>query len=319
MPVLLPDVTGLDPDNAALAYARTGVPVAPFDPSQGKGKSCWNLIGYRDVTTDLQRFANWRTRFGPFRALATSPGQFGCVVLDVDAPSRFPKPWRTYLDHPAVPFVATRPAVSPRRGHYWFTLPPALAVNLGNPTFPWGEVRCLGGGVVLPPYGDRVVVRSGVPPMLPAELAYALEPHARKAEAGESGVSVTQFCEQHTDNARPHKLRGHLQLHQKLLNQGHNPHDAMRKALRVGLGEARIGYVPAKAVLDALRDCWDRDPGEFDRLVLWAVGVAERSDPALLKLVSDRAPGTDSREYSDLNPPVHHAGETREMNGLTPY
>lgn len=316
--VSLPDVAGLNADDAALAFARSGVPVVPFDPMRGRGKSCWNLAGYREVTTDLQRLSGWRARFGPLRALATSPGQFGCVVLDVDTPARFPKPWRTYLDDAAVPFVATRPAVSRRRGHYWFALPPALALILGNPAFDWGEVRCHGGGVVLPPYGDRAVVRPGVPPVLPDQLARALLPYAAEAGAGEV-VSVRQFVDRYQDNRRPQKLTGQLGLHQKLLDRGRSPHDAMREALRVGLGEARIGYVPAKAVLDALRDCWDRDPGEFDRLVLWAVGVAEGSDPALLQLVSDRAPGTDSREYGGLVPPMRYAGTARETNGSTTY
>lgn len=187
--VLLPDVSGLTPDQAALAYARCGVPVVPYNPAQGKGKSCWNLLGYRDVTTDLHRLRVWRARFGPFRALATSPGAFGCLVLDVDAPARFPKAWRELLNDPAVPFVATRPALSLRRGHYWFTVPPALALTLGNPAFEWGEVRCVGGGVVLPPYGDRAVVRPGAPPVLPDELTAALVPYAAKAGAGEEGES----------------------------------------------------------------------------------------------------------------------------------
>jgi len=312
--VVLPDVSGLDPDHAALAFAHGGVPVVPFDPTQGKGKSCWNLVGYCDVTTDLQRLSDWRARFGRFRALATSPGQFGCLVLDVDTPARFPKEWRTYLDNGSVPFVATRPAVSRRRGHYWFALPPALALTLGNPAFDWGEVRCNGGGVVLPPYGDRAVVRSGVPPLLPEELAEALRPYAFEAGAGEV-VSVRQFCVDHQDNRRPHKLPALLGLHLKLLNRGRSPHDAMREALRVGMGEARVGYVPAMDVIDALRDCWDRNPGEFDRLVLWAVGVAERSDPAVLQLVSDRASGTDSREYGGPVPPVRYAGKAGEVTG----
>lgn len=314
-------------DNATLAafsWAAAGVPVAPFDPTKGKGKSCWNLVGYQAVTTNRAQLSAWRNQVGEFAALATSPGQFGCVVLDVDTAPLFPKQWRKYLDDPSVPFIATRPTESKRRGHYWFRLPgtpasPASALaTLGNPAFEWGEVRCHGGGIVLPPYGDRVVVRSGVPPVLPKELAEALERHVFQAGAGEV-VSVRQFVDRHQDNRRPQKLNGQLGLHQKLLNRGRSPHDAMREALRVGLGEARVGYVPATNVIDALRDCWDRDPGEFDRLVLWAVGVAERSDPAVLQLVSDRAPGTDSREYGCLVPPVRYAGTARETNGSTTH
>ncbi|WP_369828090.1 bifunctional DNA primase/polymerase, partial [Mycobacterium sp. 852002-51163_SCH5372311] len=84
-------MTGLDVFNAAMEYAANGIPVAPFDPSKGKGKSCWNLVGYRDITTSPAVLAQWRERFGPFKALATSPGQFGCVVIDVDRPRSTPR------------------------------------------------------------------------------------------------------------------------------------------------------------------------------------------------------------------------------------
>lgn len=50
----LPDVTGLDVFDAACEYAANGIPVAPFDPDKGKGKSCWNLVGYR-VLSALER------------------------------------------------------------------------------------------------------------------------------------------------------------------------------------------------------------------------------------------------------------------------
>ena len=70
----------------------------------------------------------------------------------------------------------------------------------------------------------------------------------------------------------------------------------MREALRVGLGEARIGYVPAKTVIAALLGRWpqERELGEFVRLVEWAVGVAGTGGTKAIQLVSDRCPGTDS-------------------------
>lgn len=55
-------------------------------------------------------------------------------------------------------------------------------------------------------------------------------------------------------------------------------HDAMREALKVGMQEARIGYVPATAVIVVLRDLWDRDRKEFTRLVQWAIAAAESGD-----------------------------------------
>lgn len=307
--------------SAAFQWAAAGVPVAPFDPTKGKGKSCWNLVSYQAVTTNRAQLQAWRNQFGEFAALATSPGQFGCVVLDVDTPPLFPQAWRQYLDDPSVPHIATRPKASPRRGHYWFSLPPGTTTSpasalarLGNPAFPWGEVRCHGGGIVLPPYGDRTVVRSGIPPVLPDALVGALQGHVVQAGAGEGQMDLAQFCDMYRDNRRPHKLPALLKLHAVLLDRGRSPHDAMREALRVGLGEARIGYVPAKEVVAALREQWPagREPGEFERLASWAARVASDTDAKALQLTSDRCPGTDSREYSGgYQSPISEDAEIR--------
>lgn len=298
MTLLLPDITGLDVFDAAMEYAAHGIPVAPFDPDKGKGKSCWNLVGYRDTTTDAAQLARWREQFGPFEALATSPGQFGAVVIDIDRPTSTPRHLRSRLA--AAPYVNTRPDESPNRGHYWFRLPRGL--RLGNSTLPFGEVRCLGGGIVLPPYGNRRVVHAGELPAVPEELARYLATHVVQAGAGRMGggthTTVGQFCARYTGNARPHKIAALVKLHGVLLARGRNPHDAMRQALLVGLGEARIGYVPAKAVLVTLRDYWDRDRDEFTRLARWAIDTAENSDTRQLQLKSDRSPRTDSREYA---------------------
>lgn len=298
MSLSFPDTTGLGVFDAAMEYAANGLPVAPFDPSKGKGKSCWNLVGYREVTTSTDVLCEWREQFGPFKALATSPGQFGCVVIDVDRPKLTPQPLRKHLA--AAVYINTRPDESPNRGHYWFRLPPGL--RLGNPTLPFGEVRCVGGGIVLPPCGDRRVVRAGAPPAVPAELVNYLTAHVVKAGAGVVGggttTTVGKFCARYTGNARPQKIAAVVKLHQVLLDRGRSPHDAMREALKVGLSEARIGYVPARAVIRTLRQYWDRDRNEFSRLVHWAIDVAEASNTEQLRFKSDRCPGTDSREYA---------------------
>lgn len=295
-----PDTSGLNVFDAAVEYAANGIPVAPFDPSKGRGKSCWNLVGYRDITTDAAQLLRWREQFGPFKALATSPGEYGCVVIDVDRPCSTPRHLRKHLA--AAVYVNTRPDESANRGHYWFALPKGL--RLGNPTLAFGEVRCVGGGIVLPPYGDRRVVRAGPPPAMPEELTSYLATHVVQAGAGVrvggSTLTVGQFCARYAGDARPHKITALVKLHTVLLKRGRSPHDVMREALRVGLAEARIGYVPAKTVITTLREYWDRDRAEFSRLVQWAIDVAERSNIDQLQLKSDRCPGTDSREYGGV-------------------
>lgn len=100
MTIELPDTNGLSVGRAARAYIDAGIPIAPFDPSKGNGKACWNLLHYRDVTTDRALIDSWREQFGPFKrlALCTSPGAFGAVVLDVDKPNKFPRAWRPLLE-----------------------------------------------------------------------------------------------------------------------------------------------------------------------------------------------------------------------------
>lgn len=290
---------------AAIQYARHGIPVAPFDPRKGKGKSCWNMLAYNDVTTNVAQLHAWRKQFGPFEALATCPGQFDCVVIDVDRPPLFPKVLRPYLDNGEVPFVATRPATSPKRGHYWFALPTALLGNglrdLGNPVYAWGEIRCHGGGIVLPPYGERYVAREGTPPELPVGLIEALHLDTHEVQAGAGGAGWAEFWRKHRTATRPHKLEALLRYHDAILAGGGNIHDATRKALVTGLEEARIGYVPAKNVVAALRDRWrqaGRNGNESRRLVYWAVATVQASNVEAIKLRSDRCPGTDSRIHT---------------------
>ncbi|MBN7560305.1 bifunctional DNA primase/polymerase [Mycobacteroides abscessus] len=298
MSASLPDVSGLSPFLAALQYAANGIAVAPFDPAKGRGKSCWNLVNHRDVTTDERQLLRWREQFGSFEAIATSPGQFGALVLDVDRPTLCPKHLRPVLA--AAPYVKTRPDESPNRGHYWFALPDGL--QMGNPALPFGEVRCVGGGIVLPPCGDRRTVRTGTLPVLPEALIDYLEPYQVQAEAGEAqgSTSVQQFCTTHQQESRPHKLAALLTLHRRALQRGRSEHDAMRDALRIGMGEARIGYVAARKVINALRACWPsaRSSREFASLVSWAVEVAEGTNAETFQTISDRCPGTDTRQYS---------------------
>lgn len=279
-----------DCTQAAYAYVEMGIPIAPFDPTKGKGKSCWNLVGSYDnlahAKSDVSAMVN---AYGEFRAVATSPGAFGALVIDVDVPALVPTQLRGYLKAESVPYVNTRPNIK-RKGHYWFWCPKPLA----NRSFEWGELRSVGGGIVLPPYQGRVLVRGGQLPPMPTRLLELLE-------AGAGGVrgsiSLEDFCAKYTQNNRPHKLRGLVKLHKKLL-QTHSPHVAMLKTARDGMAEARIGYVPAAQVVSVLQNQWDRPKPELRRILQWCATVADESDLEVLKAKSDRSAGTDSRQYA---------------------
>jgi hypothetical protein len=297
MGVTLPDVTGLSVGRAALAYVNAGINIVPFDSDSGNGKECGNLVGggsqpwYQKVSTDHDQLRYWRAKFGRFQALATSPGAYGCVVLDVDRPNRIPRVWRSLLE--TVPFVATRPNEHKRRGHYWFTLP-ANADRLGNRAYPWGEIRCSGGGIVLPPHGDRIVVRSGEPPNLP-EIIYTV---IAGAGVVGSAVDLEDFLNRHATQTKGRKLKGIETIYQRSLLRTGSRHDAARAALTVGFGEARLGYVSARNVYDAIRSQWEKSPRELQEIARWCASVAESANLDELKLKSDRGTGTDSRVYA---------------------
>ena len=54
--------------------------------------------------------------------------------------------WWEWLD---VASFQSTDTFDPKRGHYWFKLPPGK--RFGNLVFPWGEIRCDGGGLILWP------------------------------------------------------------------------------------------------------------------------------------------------------------------------
>lgn len=108
--MLLPDTKGLSVFGAALVYADAGIPIVPFDPKEGNGKKCGNLVGTKEVrellglvdgslwydyaTTDKRTLKRWAKALGGFEAIATSPGRFNTCVLDIDRPALFPPGYR---------------------------------------------------------------------------------------------------------------------------------------------------------------------------------------------------------------------------------
>ena len=298
--VELPDTNNLSVLEAAYAYAESGIHVGPFSPKTDKGKSCGNLLGrsdirellglpdegkwYNHLTLNPDTLTRWNDLLGGFEAIATSPGRFGAVVVDIDVPALFPKPLREIAKQTA--HVKTSgPA---RRGHYWFSHP----VPVSNSSYPWGDIRSHGGGLVLPPYplDRRHVAKPGQLLALPGELVAGSRCDAAIAD-------LEDWCSKYTGNALPTKINSLAPLlayHETYLP----PHTAMLKTLRTGLSEAAAGLVPARAVLDALRKEWKRSPREFASIARWCAGVAEDTDREAVEAMSRRSKGSDSRIYA---------------------
>ncbi|MFN6553757.1 bifunctional DNA primase/polymerase [Mycolicibacterium septicum] len=294
----VPNVNGLSIRDAACQYLDHGIWLAPFDPRKGNGKACWNLVGYNELLrtpTDLEDFMVWHDL--DRLALATSPGEIGCVVIDCDKPELLPADWLADLGR--APFIATRPMESSVRGHYWFQLPPASA-TIGNSERPWGDLRSVGGGIVLPPFDNfghvRTVVRSGTPPVLPERIAQTLA-----AGAGVSGVvDLKTFLAQHNqeNHLADGKIKGIVGLHTQVLRKTGSRHIAAKKALVTGFSEARLGYCSAQRVYRVVRNLWEKNTDELEKLAAWCAEVAQSTDLGELKDKSDRGPGSDSRTYA---------------------
>lgn len=290
-----------DPKTAALIWAAAGVPVGPYDHRQGKGKSCGNLIGtnqpgnewYRHLSTNPAQINAWWARW-PNAGLCSSPGAVGWLVFDIDKPALYPQHLRRTLS--AAPYINTRPKENIRKGHYWFTAPPGLVIK--NPCFDWGEVRGLGGGIVLPPFEGRRIIRGGIPPLLPDELQAAFFAEAVVGSEVEH-TDLNWFLETYTEETKPYKLRGLQGLYAYGL-RNNVPHIAMRQAMRVGFGEARAGYVKAQDVFDTLLGLWERSGYEFRNLAFWCVNWAMAQDLQELEAFSNRGTGIDTRKTYNL-------------------
>ena len=126
---LLPNVNGLSVPRAALAYVEAGVPIVPFYLTRGNGKECGNLVGNRHDYADrwiatlrpIPQESRWRSKFGGFklddkpRGVRLSCDRFGLSAILAGVLAKYLK---------SAPYVNTRSAFK-RKGHYWFTLPPA--------------------------------------------------------------------------------------------------------------------------------------------------------------------------------------------------
>jgi hypothetical protein len=301
--------------NAALDYAKNGIPIVVFDTTLGNHKECGNLVGnaddpddkwYDHATTDPAVIREWLRDFGPqATGIATSPGKADAVVLDVDKPELVPPLWWFPLS--SGPFQSTD-ANDDRRGHYWYDLPPGK--RFGNQSFPWGDIRCVGGGLILAPtpharavQGGRYEwIRQGETRPLPVNIASALRGTNRHANNGQrdtdhqgrgvvqsaANVDVEAFCDAHQGNDYPHGLpQVHKHFHRLVDTGEKNRHDAMKHVLPWSMCEAAADGYPAREVEKLFRATWlkviapdfpHHDEAEFDSLLRWAINQAETDD-----------------------------------------
>lgn len=265
-----------DPDNAsgempslvvdaAMQYADNGIPVVLFDVRPGNHKQCGNLVGdasddndkwHEHVSSDKAVIRCWLDQFGArATGLATSPGAADCVVLDVDKPDEIPVDWWQRLD--TAVFQSTR-TDDDRRGHYWFDLPPGERFE--NFSFPWGEVRCDGGGLILWPTrhaktaagGRYKWIRQGDTQPLPDAVATMLRTKGQRqgGVVPVTAADVKAFCAAHVGNEHPPALAN---LTRRLAAEQTDTRSLLRMYLRIAAQEARVSMYPYQTAIDELR------------------------------------------------------------------
>ena len=130
----IPDVTGMDVINAALAYAKAGWYVGPIDM---KTKHAGSVLGKgwpAKTSRDPKMIIDWLALAG--HGIFLHAGRSGAVVFDVDHPGNLPPIMAEAFTTTPGPFQSPR-AGEPRRGHYPYLVPAGRM--LGNSTGKLGK------------------------------------------------------------------------------------------------------------------------------------------------------------------------------------
>jgi Bifunctional DNA primase/polymerase, N-terminal len=311
IPELADDIDTL---TAALFLAANGIYVGPAIRGTKNPGSILGKGWQHKTSRDPKQIAAWFA--GTDHDLFIHCGRSGLVVLDVDDPDELPSDpdklpgdWRCHLD--AAPYQPTRPD-TPGRGHYVFAMPASRAI--GNPAYPWGEVRGLNGVIMVFPshhkdggrYGPWQ--RRGVVPVLPDEIAQTFPDAPTVTDPVTGAVTsaavdaatdaqVDAFLAEHTDASRPEILAGWPKALTNKFAAKLSRHMSTLSVLTGAMKEARAGYFSAMAGYDVIRPMFleavakppasDKQNAprngqvaslEFYGILAWAVAQANAAD-----------------------------------------
>ena len=307
MPTLklsIPDVTGMSPLLAALAYAHAGWFVLPVRPGT---KNPGSVVGARwqdQATRDPDRIRRWWTE-NPKYGIAVDVGQSGAVVFDLDqltmaAVVEAGRPdIAEALTSAAVVLGTRRPDVSEDRGHYVFACEVDEFGCSAGDFNKFGEVRCANGVIIVAPTehpdadtkgGQYRQVRIGELSPLPDVLRAALAAPGKVAEP----LSIDEFeawLDDDVDGSEKacgikgckHSITGLIAKFRTKVADGFSRYETMTKDVGPwGFREAIAGCYRKRAVFDALVEVYEEvKPGhrnELYRGLRWAAAQAER-DP----------------------------------------
>ena len=204
----VPDIEGMTPAEAALAYAEAGwylVPVANGTKHPG------SVLGggwETKSTRDPGMIGRW-WRANPDFGIALHAGKSGVTILDIDHPERLHPAVVRALTELAPPFQSSRRG-QPTKGHAIFLTPEGrdLGNAIGSLKGGWGEIRGRNGVIIAAPSTHAEAIHgdgdgyyewqvTGDVPALPAYVADLL-PDARDAAAPATTAAVEAFLDAHT-------------------------------------------------------------------------------------------------------------------------
>lgn len=306
----LPDVEKLTRSQAAHAYMAAGIFVFPVDGKMPvKTASGQRARWSEQSTADTEAADQWAKGYwNPGgensehrKGLGIDCGKSGVVVVDVDRPDEVPPAWRGILR--MAPFVSTD-AADLRRGHYYFSQPEG---GIGCPKAAWGEIKGIGGYVILPPsphaaadqtWPDKqtpekkyrstaryLQVRHGRLSPLPALIADTFGEH-RDARAAASADEIASFVEKCRGSSDQYLLGNIIKSFHTLTDRGEGRHPTMQACLVWAAKAAGGGLIPADLAHDSLESAFiqvkgdEAFPTEFEDMWEWAIGQATEEEVA---------------------------------------
>ncbi len=304
-PLRVPDVAGLSPVDAALAYAAAGWYVLPTDPADIKNPGSVVNGHWQDKSSRYpgQIRAWWREN--PGNGVALHVGRSGAVAFDLDIDdldviARAGRPDIAEALRSAAAVQTTRRQGD--RGHYLFATGPGESFGNGPGAFRrWGQVRGRNGVIIAAPTphpdaktkgGHYQWKRVGVLRPLPGVLRASL-----LAAAGETDpltqAELDEFLDTYTGGGCGREgcwnsPKGPVTRFKNQVADGCSRHDTMASVLPWAFSEGMAGCYSAREAFEQLRTVFaaafteDDDPArfsqlgtEFVRLAQWAAAHAD--------------------------------------------
>ena len=288
-PLSIPsEISELSIVNAALTYALHGWFVIPV---QSGTKNPGSLLGTDWPSKSTRDPDEIRKLFKfPNTSIALHAGKSGAIVFDVDNPLLVPELLQEVVSNPAVPFQSTRIYGNMGRGHYFLRLPNGLSFGNGLGSIPggWGDIRCHNAVVLVAPSdhpapdGFYKWQRTGVLPILPANLAIRLPQRNSQCEYALSRKDAQEFIQRNSAENYPEFLNFRLKYLEDHPPVQNTRHTSFQRFLCLVLKDSAVGLYKASDALNATQALFNKykpseeqTSEEFSSMVFWAMAQVD--------------------------------------------